>query len=42
LIAAVDQGAMKLLEATLLGQGYYRSCRHWRGPRRVRALTHSR
>ncbi len=39
LIATVDQGAARLLEATLLGQGYYRSHRRWRGARRVRNLT---
>jgi hypothetical protein len=42
LIAAVDQGTAILLEATLLGQGYYRSHRNWRGARRVRALTLTR
>ena len=42
LIDAVDQGAARLLEATLLGQGYYRDDRRWRGARRVRALAANR
>lgn len=42
LIATVDQGAARLLEARLLGQGYYRSHHNWRGARRVRALSGSR
>jgi hypothetical protein len=42
LIATVDRGAARLLEATLLGQGYYRDDRRWRGARRVRALTANR
>jgi hypothetical protein len=39
LITAVDQGVARLVEATLLGQGYYRDNRRWRGARRVRALS---
>jgi hypothetical protein len=42
LIDTVDQGAAGLLEATLLGQGYYRDDRRWRGARHVRALSRSR
>ena len=42
LIATVDQGVARLLEATLLGQGYYRDDRRWRGARRVRALAENR
>ena len=42
LIATVDQGVARLLEATLLGQGYYRDDRRWRGTRRVRAFAANR
>lgn len=42
LIATVDQGVARLLEATLLGQGYYRDDRRWRGAGRVRALAANR
>jgi hypothetical protein len=42
LIATVDRGVARLLEATLMGQGYYVSHRRWRGARRVRALSSSR
>jgi hypothetical protein len=42
LIATVEQGVARLLEATLLGQGYYRDDRRWRGARRVRALAANR
>jgi hypothetical protein len=42
LIATVDRGVARLLEATLLGQGYYRDDRRWRGARRVRALAANR
>jgi hypothetical protein len=42
LIDTVDRGATRLLEATLLARGYYKSHRRWRGERRVRALTANR
>ena len=42
LIATVDRGVARLLEAKLMGQGYYVSHRRWRGARRVRALSSSR
>lgn len=42
LINTLDEGASRLLEASLLGEGYYRDNRRWRGARRVRALSSSR
>ena len=42
LIAVVDRGVARLLEATLMAQGYYRSHGNWRGARRVRAFSGSR
>jgi hypothetical protein len=39
LLAALEDGADRLLEATLLSLGYYRQCRRWRGPRRVRRIA---
>jgi hypothetical protein len=41
LIREIDQGARMLLEAALLAEGFYPSHRHWRGTRRVRALSSS-
>jgi hypothetical protein len=35
LIDTVDRGATKLLEATILAAGYYKSHRRWRGAGRV-------
>ena len=42
LIREIDQGARMVLEAALLGEGFYLSHRQWRGSRRVRALSSSR
>ena len=42
LIATVDRGVARLLEAKLMGQGFYLSHRRWRGARRVRNLSSSR
>ncbi len=42
LIAVVDRCVARLLAATLMAQGYYRSHGNWRGARRVRAFSGSR
>src|SRR5262249_13337398 len=38
-VAELDEGVKRLLEAQILGAGYYRSYRTWRGARRVRSLA---
>ena len=42
LVREIDQGTRMLLEAALLGEGFYLTHRQWRGSRRVRALSSSR
>jgi hypothetical protein len=42
LIATVDRGVARLLEAKLMGLGFYLSHRRWRGARRARNLSSSR
>jgi hypothetical protein len=42
LIREIDQGARMLLEAALLGEGFYRSHRQWRGIRHARFFSSSR